>query len=466
MPLKPIYQKVIDTIPDYKVFLTPDELDESSRALAEEYPETVTLFEMGKTRKGRPLLCLKIGEGSRNALVFGTPHPNEPIGTMLCEHFTRCLASDAELRRELDYTWYFVKNWDADSLGMNEGWLKGPYTITNYSRNFFRPAGQKQVDWTFPIDYKTLHFHDPIPETQAMMALIDEIKPAFIYSLHNAGFGGVYWYQTKKTPEIWADMRQVAIDQNVPLNLGEPEAPYCVAWSPAVYEMIGIEEEYDYMEQYGDPDQDPAANIPCGTCSADYAHGKYGTFTFLTELPYFYDPRIDDQTPTDRIRSDVVLESLDWSEKSNAYVRETLNISKEYMSPENPFKLSLEANLTDDVNDATRTMVASNPEYAQPATQAQVFDNLLVTKFYRTLSYGMLIRANESELQAMDEAGENNPTKRAALQKAYDIAVPKHAELTAQLEDELNYQVIPIKKLVTIQLSCGLMVADYVHEHF
>ncbi len=466
MALKPVFQKVIDTIPDYKVFLTPDELDESSRALAAEFPETVELFEIGRTRKDRPLLCLKIGNGPKNALVFGTPHPNEPIGTMLAEHFSRCLAADAELREELGYTWYIVKNWDADSLELNKGWLKGPFTITNYSRNFFRPAGFKQVDWTWPIDYKTLHFDAPLPETTAMKDLIDEIKPAFIYSLHNAGFGGVYWYQSKKTPEIWDAMREVAIDQGVPLNLGEPEAPYCVLWAPAVYEELGIEQEYDYLEKYGDPDKDPAEAIVCGDCSGGYSAKKYNSFTFLTELPYFYDPRIDDQSPTERIRRDVVTESLDWGKETSAFLRDTLAISQQYMDAENPFMLAIQAFTRDSSDDATRKMIAEDPAFAEPATVAQVFDNLLVTKFYKLLSFGMLVRANESELAAMDESGEDNPEKRAALEKALAAAKPAYEKLAAELEESFDYQVVPIKKLVTIQLSCGLMMAEYVRDHF
>lgn len=49
------------------------------------------------------------------------------------------------------------------------------------------------MEWTFPVDYKELHFHDPLPETQALMNIIDEIKPEFMYSLHNAGFGGSFF---------------------------------------------------------------------------------------------------------------------------------------------------------------------------------------------------------------------------------------------------------------------------------
>ena len=33
---------------------------------------------------------------------------------MLLEHFTKALAENEELRKELDYTWYIVKVWDTD----------------------------------------------------------------------------------------------------------------------------------------------------------------------------------------------------------------------------------------------------------------------------------------------------------------------------------------------------------------
>ena len=59
----------------------------------------------------------------------------------MLEYFSKRLAEDEELRKELDYTWYIVKAWDADGLRLNEKWLKGPYTLYNYSRNFL-PSGR------------------------------------------------------------------------------------------------------------------------------------------------------------------------------------------------------------------------------------------------------------------------------------------------------------------------------------
>lgn len=457
--MKDIYQKLIQDIPEYKEFLTVDELNESSRKLEQKYPECVEMFEFGQTREERKLYCLKIGNGSHRALMFGCPHPNEPIGTMMLEYFSERLAADGKLRNELDYTWYIVKVWDTDGLKLNEKWMKGPYTLYNYSRNFFRPAGHQQVDWTFPIDYKKLHFHNTIPETKAMMELIDEIKPEFIYSLHNAGFGGVYWYLTEQTPEIYEEMKNAAYKQEVPLNLGEPEAPYCVEWAPAIYQSLGIRQDYDYMEKYNDGNIGHVLNI--GTCSADYAQNVCGAFTLLTELPYFYDARITDLSPSDVLRKDVVLQKLEWEEESNQFIKNTLKISQKYMDEKNPFLMALIAFTEGESAEATKRMVQENPEYSKAATNAEKFDNLWMSKFYKSLSYGMLIRANESELEKMQKKGEDDPEKKAAFEKAFDLAVQKHKELSEELEQNIDYQVVPIKKLVAIQLECGLLMAEY-----
>lgn len=463
--MKPVFTKLLENIPDYKEFLTLEELDASSRALAEKYPDVVSLFEMGRTKDDHPLLCLKIGSGSKNALMFGCPHPNEPIGTMMLEYFTENLAKDKVLRDELDYTWYVVKAWDADGLRLNERWLKGPYTIYNYSRNFFRPAGHRQVDWTFPVDYKQLHFHDSIPETKAMMKLIDEIKPAFIYSLHNAGFGGVYWYMSGSLPALYDDMYAAANKVQVPLNLGEPEAPYCVAFAPAIYQSLGIEQEYDYMEKYSPEGTDLSEAFKVGNCSETYARTRHGSFTLLTELPYFFDKRIMDLSEGTMPRRDAVLQSLDASEASNRYLRDTMAISQEYFAPLNPFKLALEAFTVSRSDDATRNMVNTDPAFAKTATVAEEFDNLLMSRFYKSLSYGMLIRANEYELDAMERSGEVNEAKKAALERARDIAIVHHKELTDALERDIHYEVVPIRKLVSIQLECGLLVSQYLQEH-
>ena len=454
-----LFEQVINNIPDYKEFLTVDEMDNSSKRLAEKYPDVVSIFEMGRTRDNHPLYCLKIGNGSSNALMFGCPHPNEPIGAMMLEYFTEELASNKELREELDYTWYIIKSWDADGTKLNEKWFKGPYTLYNYSRNFFRPAGHQQVDWTYPIDYKKLSFHDTIPETKAMMNLIDEIEPKFIYSLHNAGFGGVYWYISKEVPEIYDEMRKTANKQNIPLNLGEPEAPYCVELSPAIYQDLGIQQSYDYLDKYGI--ENPQDEIRTGTCTADYAK-KYNSFTLLTELPYFYDKRINDSSPGTMTRKEAVIKSLEFDDEHSEFIVETLNSIKDYIDKDNPFRLALEAFTNNkNTNEATLKMIENNPDFKRIATVAEEFDNLLVTRFYKMLSYGLLVRAVESAINK----GENlEDEAKIKLESTFNLVESRLKDLSEYLETEMDYEVVPIKKLIAIQLECGLLVSQHLNQ--
>ena len=91
------------------------------------------------------------GRGRRgDALVFGLPHPNEPIGGLTAVHLARRLADDADLRERLGHRWHVVACIDPDGLRLNEGWLAGPFTREHYLRHFYRPAGDEQVEWTFP----------------------------------------------------------------------------------------------------------------------------------------------------------------------------------------------------------------------------------------------------------------------------------------------------------------------------
>ena len=462
--MDPIYEKLLADVPAYEAFLSAAELDASSRALAEKYPDVVKVFSIGRSREGHELLCLQIGDDQPlNGLMFGLPHPNEPIGTMMLEYLTENLAKNPELRSKLGYNWYIVKAWDYDGYLLNEGWIKGPYTITSYSKYFFRPVAKQQVDWTFPVDYKELHFHDVMPEAEAMMHLIDRIRPAFIYSLHNAGFGGVYWYFTRNIDVgLYESLYEAPRREGIPIHFGEPESPSIKVYYPAVFEGGGICEEYDYLEKFGIPDI--AEAIDCGTCSDEYAWKLCRTITFLTEMPYFYDRRIDDLSPSDILRKDAVKRKIAEEKASNAKIKEILSVSRAYMRPQNPFLLAIESFMKEQSDDATLKMVEENPDYAKPATQAEKFDNLSVSRFYKLLTMGMLARANEWELADLADGPEQDEA-RAALTRGLDTARALHAENAAQLEEELDYSVIPIQKLVRIQLECGLKAAEYLRDH-
>ena len=339
----------------------------------------------------------------------------------------------------------------------NEGWLKGPYTLYNYSRNFFRPAANMQVDWTFPIDYKELHFHDIMPETQALKDLIDEIKPTFTYALHNSGFGGVYWYVTEDVPELYPKLREAVERQGIPLHLGEPESPAIPVLAPAVLLAEGIEVEYDYFERLGA--KNISKIISSGTCSDSYSKQHYGTFTFLTEMPYFFDPRIADPSITDTTRGAAVIEKINWTMESNKRIREVLSVSSKFMGEKNPYLMAVNDAIEDTGLGSNRRMAEEDSEYKRLATQAEYFDNVWVSRFYRLLSYGMLIRAHEYELER-----EHTAEAEVALLAGKTMAEVMHKQLSDELEQKLNYSVIPIRKLINIQLECGLKAAQIIHD--
>ena len=50
-------KQVINSIPDYDVFLTIDEMNASTRQLAREFPDLVTVRTIGESRHGRGRLC-------------------------------------------------------------------------------------------------------------------------------------------------------------------------------------------------------------------------------------------------------------------------------------------------------------------------------------------------------------------------------------------------------------------------
>lgn len=454
-----MFQDIIDRVPQYSRFMTVKEMDDSTGLLAERYPEVVEVFEAGKSKKGHPIYCLKIGKGSKNALAYGCPHPNEPIGAMMLEYFSWYLAENREFREAMDYTWYIVKCSDPDGAMLNEGWFNGPFTISNYARNFFRPPSQLQVDWTFPIKYKGLDFNEPIPETRALMNIIAQAKPSFIYPLHNSGFGGAYWYMSRAISELNEELNRIPQKQGIPLDLGEPEAPYAVVFGPAIYKALSIKDEYDYMEKYGN--EDPARLIRCGSSSGEYAGAFGDVFGLVCEVPYFYDPRINDTSESGSLRKDAALEACAWQEKVYGMMEAVLKETEGYVSEDNVFRIALKEVVQDALSGISvkRNWVESQEQFRRKATISEEFENRYVSKFYTLLSLGMLCRMIGEELEkAAGLAGSDGEITRV-LTDAGMKAQKELSSLCEVLENGMNYTVIPIQKLVRVQLESGLVIA-------
>ena len=437
---------VLDSVPDYQEFLTPAELHRSSVRLAEEFPALANLQTVGRSTDGRPIELLTVGRGKRTALWLGVPHPNEPIGSLSVEFLSRALCERAELRERLDTRFLFVKAIDADGLALNQGWLKGAFSPLRYALNYYRCSAAEQVEWGFPITYKTLRFSTPPAETRTVMQLVRDHRSDFYYSLHNASFCGIYYYLSQRRSGLFAELHDLVAAHGLPLHRGEPEVPFIDAWAPAVFPFFGIRAAYDYMARH--LDSDPGRVITTGTCSADYVRDYVpDALCMVCELPYFTDPAITDQRPADVSRGTALAEGLD----RTASVLKVMDSHFSALQTHRPTVQDSCARLSRSVADylhrtpprltAQRRQLETDATFRESATRAQAFDALVCKPFQAVLQLGEVYRLAQ-------EAGEASRADeiRAEVQRRIE-----------RLEVDSNIEVLPLKKLVAVQVGSGLL---------
>lgn len=443
-----MFERFLAEVPNYKTFHTVDELNASSEKLARRHPEKVKISRIGKSRSGEMISALKIGKGKKIALLFAFPHPNEPIGSMTLEYLSSRLVEDKTLEA-LDYTWYIVKCADPDGARLNEGWFKGPFTPLNYALNYYRPPGYQQIEWTFPIKYKTLVWDKPIPETKALMKIMEDTLPQFMYSLHNSGFGGVYFYVSSACKPLYPKLQNFAKKEKLPLHLGEPETPYMKQLAEAIFKMPTSLEAYEFLKKH--TEKDPAEIINYGTSSDDYARRIAGSFTLVCEMPYYYDPRIGDTSESDVIRKEAVLHSVKLAEERYRFVQKKYSEVKRSLKShrkKKPFIDAIEDSLKrfPDTIAAQKHWAQTDRKLRRKATVAEKFDSHIISLFYNMLSLGMLYRCIKKT--------NNDKTEAEVLEHI--------KKMNKNLEKQLSYKVIPIRSLVKVQLGSALATAEYI----
>lgn len=458
-------EKILSYIPKIDVFMTVDEMDKSTFELKEKYPDVVTIEKAGESRQGHPLYCLKIGNGRKKALMYGCPHPNEPIGCMMLEHFSWILCEHKEVLEELDTTFYMIKAIDPDGLNMNKGWLKGPFTYASYASNFYRPVSDAQVEWTFPIDYKNYSFHAPINETKILMKLMDEIKPDFVYSLHNSSFGGVYFYVSKNDPMILSKLPLAAKRASLPLNLGEPECAFSKIFAPAIYEILSAVQYYDYYEKT--LPGDPCEAMICGGSSLDYMNKvNPNAFILMCEEPYFYCPDSADASLCENMtRKEAILKGFEIQREVTDKLRELVSALQKYASSSSFYMRSLHmyTESHEQEENAQRSLMTQHPEaYEQLATKASRFDSLIARGWYPLLAFGMV---KGCVLETMNEHDWNEEEKKE-LQDLMTSAQSYIDEKCAQIEAQMPCQPIEIRKLVSVQMESAIIVLENLEVNY
>jgi len=446
-----LIRRVIHEIPDYSRFYTIDELDDSSRALASEFSDLVSLSTVGHSRDGHPILMIRIGSGPRRALFVGCPHPNEPFGAVTLEYLSRKLCEEPALLQELGHTFYIIKAIDVDGYRLNEGWLPGPYTPDRYILGYYRPAPDEQVEWTFPYHYKTLHFDKPLPETRAFMKAIDEARPHFLNSLHNFDRGGTFFYLTEAlSVELYQQLRKLATDYGLPLLKGEAEARYIPQLDEAIFRMPKRSEVYDYFESRS-PGEDPAKVMEGGASSLDYANTRYGTFCFISEVTHFYDYRMSDTTLTERLLREALLDSTAQNRERFSFLRGQYEQALPFMTVATRLETAFSSflKMVEKHLSSESKLAETDPSFNRLATVAEQFDLLMRDWWFSLSLASMLVRAIDVQ-----------PTSTELMR----IHAKTKKWLNAGLEDlvrYLNWDMRSIRELCAVQLGSALLIMEH-----
>ncbi|MFJ6914001.1 M14 family zinc carboxypeptidase [Streptomyces sp. NPDC101133] len=265
---------------------TVAEVTEAARRLVSRFPGACRLRRIGTSRAGRPLLMLSVGHGPRHILVVARPHPDEPVGGATALALAERVAAGDRRSPATDpdtVTWDVVLCLDPDGAALSEGIeaaTAGPHpTLARYYRAAFRPVAAEQPEWA-PIVGRRL------PESRALFAAIDELRPVLQCSLHNVDAGGTWVQLTGDLHGLAAPYAASASALGIPVQHGTYDALYWENPAPGIHVL---------------PPPDSTARLAAGSeniaLSTWCAPQRYGGVTAIVEVPLWATAPADDRAP-------------------------------------------------------------------------------------------------------------------------------------------------------------------------
>ncbi|SDK37434.1 M14 family zinc carboxypeptidase [Nonomuraea jiangxiensis] len=428
--------KYMNRVPHQAAFPSVDTLQAELERLVAAHPGLVRSRRIGASRLGEPLYALTIGDGPRDAVIIADPHPNEPVGTLTSLALVRLLCEDWRLRAELGYRWHVVACADPDGARLNEGWYDRPGDRRAYAEHFYRPAPAEQVEWTFPLTAGDYRFDRTLPETAALMRLMDDVRPALVCSLHNGEYQGAFFYLNRRDARLAERLAALPGLEGLPLHHGEPELPRAEPIGSAVY--------------LTPPGSQVGPAFGAGGSSADHA-ARFGALHLITEVPFWADERVADRRPIGRTHGQVLAEGA----AARRDVIDTLaagmrSVAGDLRVP-SPFRRSAESTL-----ETFRTLgelEEALPDRDRPVTVAEEFGNRQATHLMRLRLTGTFLRMLDAELAA----GNHTPAVREQRRLLGERFETWYGQAAA---DSPGPPIEP-RKLVAVQLGAILTAAEH-----
>jgi hypothetical protein len=443
--LDALLERLTKRLPRYEHFLTLAEVRRRMQAAVERYPRVVTVQQVGTSRGGEPIEMLTVHGGPRSALLVAGVHANEVVGSLTADFLVDALAADADLRDGLGYTWHVINPVDPDGLKLNDGWLSGPLSPETYFRHFARPALGRQPDYGFPLKAGSFEFSGSSPENSAFQVALDLTRPDFLYTLHNAEYGGAFFLTSRPKPRLETRLQATPGRFGVLLDSqGEP----LTELAKRANGVYGLPTPTAWVQEAVAAGKDAASVWPAGAASTEYAE-RFGTFALAAEVPYWADPRVFDATPTRETLPDILQASVGWLESGAPILQRWSGSLKPSRSavPELVYALREMINGQLGQPERLRRLLATGRVPAGTLSRADALRYRVVLHMVMLRPFALLSRvAREGSPPLPPEAG----------RMAWDF-LTHHL---SSIEAETTFERIPIRSLVGIQAVAGVIASQ------
>jgi hypothetical protein len=248
-------------------------------------PGLCTLRVVGRSREGRPLHLLTVGLDRprvRNVLVVAGPHSDERVGAASALRIAERVALDPHLHVGSGAAWHFLLCLDPDGTLRSEAGPAVRRTPADHFRHAYRPPADEQPEWAPSIRPS----EDQLPESQALVRLIDELRPVLQCSLHGNDIGGSWIQLTRDLPGLAERLGKLSAERDVPVQTGTYDALWWRSSGPGVY----LVPEPGERAQFDSLPEDVSR-------STWMRPQRYGGMTALFEVPMWASPGVSDSSP-------------------------------------------------------------------------------------------------------------------------------------------------------------------------
>ena len=219
--------------------------------------------------------------------------------------------------------------------------------------------------------------------------------------------------------------------------------------------MFGVQKQYDYLEAKGI--ENPQEFIKNGTSSYDYLKRIVGeeNFTLVCEMPYFYHNSIGDTSLTEFERRELRIQSLEYEKEIAIEMKKNFRHLKKFCDKSTRMYTAVEGYLRIirpgielEIN-VTKT----SPMYDGKATVSQAFDLNVSNRYYILLTISMVARLCE-------EAISIHPEKKVGIKKIKNDLESWIEQKISGLLKDIKFEVIPIQKLVRVQIGSAFITLE------